>query len=366
VTVAGHLGLARRTLILGTNLLARELVEAIGSQPQARYEIVGALGEPPADGEPPFPCPVLGSAADLERVIAAVRPERIVVALTERRRRLPADQLVRAQVFRSIRIRDGQEVYERLSGKIALDSLTPSQVVFSHDFLPHPVALAVARAISVLAAAAGLVVLAPLLALVALAIRLDSPGPVLFVQDRVGLRGRRFRMLKFRTMRPDAGPHTEWAADNGDRITRAGVVLRRFRLDELPQLVNILRGDMNLVGPRPHPATNAELFMLVSRNAPQCGAPIPYYELRSMLRPGITGWAQVRYRYANNLDEEMEKLRYDLWYIKHHSVWLDFAILLETFRIVLFGHRRAPPASRDVTRAPESAPRVLEAVKHGH
>jgi len=358
---------ARRTLILGTNGLASELVEAIHRGVSRRYEVVGAIAESRADAGQSFPCPVLGSLDDLELIMARWRPQRIVVALTERRRRLPAYQLVKARVRRSIEVEDGQNVYERLTGKLALDSLTPSHVIFSHAFQPHGGA-ALARGVSVLVALAGLVACTPLLALIALAIRLDSPGPVLFVQERIGLNGRRFRMLKFRTMRPASGQRSEWVGDNGHRITRVGAWLRRFRLDELPQLANILCGDMNLVGPRPHPATNVELFTLVSRNAPECGAQIPYYELRSMVRPGITGWAQVRYRYADNLDEEMEKMRYDLFYIKHQSVWLDLYILFETIRIVLFGHRSEKPTP--AAPAPAAAPprparparRVLESL----
>src|SRR6185503_5414293 len=140
---------------------------------------------------------------------------------------------------------------------------------------------------------------------------------------------RTFRLLKFRTMRPAGAATSEWARDNASRLTRVGVWLRRFRLDELPQLVNILRGDMNLVGPRPHPVSNFPLFVLAMRNTPDCGESIPYYALRSLVRPGITGWAQVRYRYANDLEEEIEKIRYDLYYVKHMSVWLDLRVLLE-------------------------------------
>src|SRR5206468_11896671 len=148
----------------------------------------------------------------------------------------------------------------------------------------------------------------------------DSPGPVFFAQDRVGAGGRRFRLLKFRTMLPARATTSEWAADNGNRITRVGRFLRRFRIDELPQLVNVLRGEMNLVGPRPHPMTNQQVFM----------ERIAYYGLRSTVRPGVTGWAQIRYGYANNIDEETEKMRYDLYYIKNRSLWLDTSILIQT------------------------------------
>src|SRR5207247_9990291 len=161
----------------------------------------------------------------------------------------------------------------------------------------------------------------------ALLIWLDSRGPTLFGQERGGLEGRRFKLLKFRTMHPARRATSEWARDNDERMTRAGRWLRKSRLDELPQFVNILRGDINLIGPRPHPVTNFDLFTRT----------VPYYWLRTLVRPGITGWAQVRYGYANNLEEEAEKSRYDLYYIKHRSFLLDVRILLDTARVVLLG-----------------------------
>jgi lipopolysaccharide/colanic/teichoic acid biosynthesis glycosyltransferase len=217
----------------------------------------------------------------------------------------------------------------------------------------------------------GLALSAPILGVVALLVRLDSPGPAFFVQERVGQRGRVFRLIKFRTMRPAGGPRSEWARDNSDRITRVGHWLRKFRLDELPQLINVLRGDMNLVGPRPHPVSNFSLFVTVLRNCPELCEHIPYYSLRLAVRPGVTGWAQVRYRYANDLEEEVEKTCYDLYYIKHVSLWLDLRILLDTVKTVLAGHGAgevAPPAPSkplrpaDVIRMPlaDEDPRVVE------
>jgi lipopolysaccharide/colanic/teichoic acid biosynthesis glycosyltransferase len=157
----------------------------------------------------------------------------------------------------------------------------------------------------------------------------DSKGPVVFVQRRVGAAGRHFNLIKFRTMRPVDRETSLWERDNAHRITRVGRWLRRGRLDELPQFVNVLRGDMNLVGPRPHPVANFELFV----------DNIPYYPLRSLVTPGVTGWAQVRYGYANTLEEETEKMRYDLYYIKHMSIWLDLRILVDTITMTLPGRR---------------------------
>jgi lipopolysaccharide/colanic/teichoic acid biosynthesis glycosyltransferase len=191
---------------------------------------------------------------------------------------------------------------------------------------------------SVVAALIGLILTAPLLALLALLVKLDSRGPILFVQDRAGRGGRPFGLLKFRTMHPCDTPDSEWVRDNTHRITRLGAWLRRFRLDELPQLVNVLRGEMNLVGPRPHPVKNQQKFI----------EQIAYYGLRSTVHPGVTGWAQICYGYANNLEEETEKMRYDLFYIKNRSLWLDIRILFETVGIMAFGQgatevRRKPP-----------------------
>jgi len=182
--------------------------------------------------------------------------------------------------------------------------------------------------------------------ILALLIKLDSSGPVFFVQERVGMAAKRFKLIKFRTMHRADAPTSEWVCDNAERITRVGKWLRKFRLDELPQFFNIIRGDMNLVGPRPHPVSNFELFI----------ANIPYYSLRSGVRPGITGWAQVRYRYANNLDEEIEKMRYDLYYIKHLSISFDLRILFDTVKTVLFGSQSVDSTERPV--APGAANRI--------
>jgi lipopolysaccharide/colanic/teichoic acid biosynthesis glycosyltransferase len=219
---------------------------------------------------------------------------------------------------------------------------------------------AMAWALSLPFAVAALILLVPLFALVALAIKLDSAGPVFFVQPRAGRGGRPFRLIKFRTMRPATGTTSEWVRDNHGRLTRVGRWLRRFRLDELPQFVNVVMGDMNVVGPRPHPVTNLPLLVLVARNTPECGEQIPFYALRSLVRPGLTGWAQVRYQYANDLEEEIEKMRYDLYYIKHRSLWLDLRIVLETLKIVIHGRESdgqvEPPGKPAGAEGPGLAP----------
>lgn len=327
-----------RVLIVGTSPLAWKIVEEIEARPDLRYAIVGVAGDASPAHEPPLGLPVLGPLEHLGKIIQDVRPERIIVALADRRGRLPVRELLEARVGSGVVVEEGVDVYERLTGKLAMEALAPSSLVFSRDFRKSRLALAVGRGVSVVAAVIGLVGLVPLFGLIALAIKLDSRGPVFFVQDRVGWCGKRFRLIKFRTMHPTTRTTSEWERDNSDRITRVGKWLRRFRLDELPQFVNIIRGDMNLVGPRPHPVSNFELFVLVYRNLSDIsGQAIPYYALRCAVRPGLTGWAQVRYGYANGLDEETEKMRYDLYYVKHMSIWLDLRILFDTVKMVLSG-----------------------------
>jgi lipopolysaccharide/colanic/teichoic acid biosynthesis glycosyltransferase len=318
-------GRRERLLIVGTSPLTRRVVEELVRHPR-RYRLVGMV----EDG------------IDLERLIDARRPDLIVVGFTDRRGRMPMAHLIESRA-RGIRIEDVVETYERLTGKLALELLPPSRLIFSHEFATARVQPVFERALSLLVAVAGLIVLAPLMLLIAVAIKLDSRGPVFFVQQRAGLYRLPFNLVKFRTMRPIEGRHSEWERDNSSRITRCGYWLRRFRLDELPQLINMLRGDMNLVGPRPHPMTNLELLVLTARNLSEVsGDAISYYSLRCAVRPGVTGWAQVRYRYANSLEQEVEKLRYDFYYLKHLSVWLDIRILVETVRTIVSGHRPVP------------------------
>jgi exopolysaccharide biosynthesis polyprenyl glycosylphosphotransferase len=316
-----------RVLMLGHGPIAVKILREVEARPHFGYEIVGIADDTVAPGAL-HGYPLLGPLAHLSEILAEARPDRIIVALSERRARLPVRQLLEARVNGSI-VEDGVDTYERLSGKIAIESLTPSNLIFSRDFKKSRLDLAAGRITSLLVAFVALTVFAPLLGLIALAIKLDwtAKGPLFFVQERLGLHGKRFRLVKFRTMRVVDGPTSEWVHDNSARITWLGRWLRKFRLDELPQFINVIRGDMNLVGPRPHPVTNFELF----------GEGIPYYSLRSAVRPGITGWAQIRLGYANNLEEETEKMRYDLYYIKHLSFWLDVRILFDTVKTVLFG-----------------------------
>jgi len=309
---------AERVLMLGTKPLARWIVEEIDRRRDLGWAIVG----------------VVEDVDKLARALDATRPDRIVVGLPAGVR-LPFALLLEARA-RGIRVEGAVETFERLTGKLALEALPAGSIVYSDDFQPRRRQLALTRMLSLTLAALGLLPCLPMLAVIAVAIKLDSRGPVFFVQERVGRRGRTFRLVKFRTMHPADGAHSEWERDNCDRITAVGKWLRRYRLDELPQLLNVLQGHMNLVGPRPHPVTNLAELARAARGLHEQA--IPYYSMRCAVPPGITGWAQVRYRYANSLEEEMEKVRYDLYYVKHMSLWLDVHILFETIKAVMVGH----------------------------
>jgi exopolysaccharide biosynthesis polyprenyl glycosylphosphotransferase len=342
----------RRVLILGSGPLTLKLVEEIGAAYLQRYSIAGIVSDEPPDPGAAAASLWLGPCDKLGDIVESVTPTCIVVSVADRRDHLPMQSLLECRV-RGIPVEDAVEFYERLTGKMAIEVLRPSVLIMAKGFRNHGPAQKVARVVSMLTAAIALVLVAPLLVLLAIAIKLDSRGPVFFVQPRAGRDGRQFGLIKFRTMHPSTEATSEWVVDNIDRITPIGRWLRRFRLDELPQFLNVLRGDMNLVGPRPHPTSNHAIFM----------ERIAYYGLRSSVRPGVTGWAQVRYGYANNLDEETEKMRYDLFYIKNRSVWMDARILLETVLICICGTgasavRHSSPSRTELVRVPAQPRRV--------
>jgi exopolysaccharide biosynthesis polyprenyl glycosylphosphotransferase len=330
-------------LILGAGPIAERLIEEIEAHDPVHYTVLGIVDNQRPDAGSPLTDRWLGRCDELDQIVARQRPSRIVVAIENRRDRLPLQALLESRVS-GIDVDDAIDLYEQITGKMAIEALRPSMLILSKGFRNHGAAELGARLVSILIAVVGLIVCAPLLALIALLVKSDSAGPVLFVQQRAGRHGRPFGLLKFRTMHPTTDAPSEWVMDNIHRITRVGRYLRRFRLDELPQLINVVRGEMNIIGPRPHPVSNHATFM----------EHIAYYGLRSTVRPGVTGWAQVRYGYANNLDEETEKMRYDLYYIKNRSPWLDLRILLATVGIVLFGQgaaqvRHPAPMGRDLS-----------------
>jgi exopolysaccharide biosynthesis polyprenyl glycosylphosphotransferase len=350
-------------LILGTGGLAADIVIDINSQPHCGWEIVGIVDDVPALTVPLAQCPLLGPLGQLAAIVDREKPDCVVVALTERRGRTPVATLVESCIARGIHVEEAAEFYEHLTGMLALESLAPTSIVFSKQFRRSRAYERTARWLSLLVAIVGLFALWPLMALIALAIKLDSPGPVLFVHERVGARGRSFNLLKFRTMRVCSSHRSEWEGDNADRVTRLGRWLRKCRFDELPQFINILRGEMNLVGPRPHPVSNLALFSLVARNLNELsGTAIGFYTLRTMVPPGITGWAQTRYGYANNLDEEIEKLRYDLYYVKYASTLLDLRILFDTVAVMLHGYSLRDASTPAHAARPSTLPSLLRTI----
>jgi sugar transferase (PEP-CTERM system associated) len=252
----------------------------------------------------------------------------VITAFTDRRGTLPVRELLELRLS-GIRVDDATALLEKISGKIEVDDVYPSWLIFSEGFPLNPTFMMVRRLISFLVSLICLVVFLPLIPLIAAAIKLTSPGPVFFRQKRVGCNGSVFTCYKFRTMRVHAedviGP--AWASDDDPRVTRVGKWLRHARLDEIPQLWNVLRGEMGFVGPRPE---RPEFVEWLSRE-------IPYYHLRHVICPGITGWAQIRYQYGASLEESKEKLKYDLYYIKYLSLSFDLIIMLESAKIILLG-----------------------------
>jgi sugar transferase (PEP-CTERM system associated) len=317
--------LEQRVLIVGTGPIARLVARQINAQHDFGYHIIGCVTESSDADTDGLDMPLLGTAADVSLLVLRHQIDRVVVSLSDRRGHLPIKELLRAKLS-GVRIEDAATTYERISGKILTDGLAPSWLIFSDGFQASRGTRVVKRFVDIVLAAIGLVVAAPLMLLTAIAVWLDSPGPVLYRQVRVGENDRLFTLCKFRSMRRDAERGKPiWATNNDNRVTRVGRVIRLTRLDELPQLLNVLRGDMSFVGPRP------ERPYFVQRLA----ADIPFYAERHAVKPGITGWAQVKYGYGSSVEDAMEKLRYDLYYIKHLSIGFDLTIVIDTVKVIL-------------------------------
>lgn len=329
-TIMRRRAFADRVLVLGAGPLARRVIHEIESRPNFRYAVVGVVDDGSGTEAGDLPYPVLGPLERLDKIIDDVKPDRLIVALTERRGRMPLGQLLECGA-RGILVEDGLRTYEYFTGKLPIESLTPSFLIFSGAFRKSRLQMGLRRVSSLLLAAVGLVLSAPLMAVIAAAIAIDSRGPVFFVDRRAGRGGRPFNLVKFRTMHPLPPGETltasVWDRDDELRVTRVGRFIRKLRLDELPQFWNVLKGDMDLVGPRPEILANVQTM----------SEEIPYYGLRHSVRPGLTGWAQTRFGYSVSLEQVTEKIRYDLFYIKQMSLWLDLRILVDTVKIMLFG-----------------------------
>lgn len=310
-----------RVYVLGAGERAQMVVNLLRNRKDAGMEVVGCDGFMDDKAERHE---VFGAAlADMDGSKHHI--DRVVVALEDRRGTLPMRELLKLR-FNGVVIEEAGALLERLTGKLYLDGLRPSNFIYSEGFRVKPSQQIARRIVSTLTAAIGLLLFLPFFPFVVLMVRMSSPGPIFFRQTRVGMGGRNFSVYKFRTMRTDAeASGAKWATKNDPRVTRVGMFMRKTRLDEVPQLWNVLRGDMGFVGPRPE---RPEFVPWLSEQ-------IPYFDLRHMIRPGLTGWAQVRYGYGATLAQSREKLEFDLYYIKHMTLGLDLLIMFETIKTII-------------------------------
>jgi sugar transferase (PEP-CTERM system associated) len=327
-----HPQLGERILIVGAGPSAVELAREVMCRRELGYRIVGFVADDPAlVGQSLVNPGVIGVVDELNVIVERERVDRVVVVLPDRRGSLPVEQLLKLRLQGRVAIEEGTALYERVTGKISVEMLRPSWIIFSGGNKRSRFWRLVRRCLNFVIAVLGLILSLPIMLLTAIAIKLDSPGPVFYKQERVGKNGRTFTIIKFRSMRQDAekeGP--TWAADDDDRTTRVGRFIRKVRIDELPQFINILRGEMSFVGPRPErPYFVEQLTQL-----------IPFYSQRHLVEPGLTGWAQVMYPYGASVEDALQKLQYDLYYIKNVSLLFDLWILIKSFKIILFGRGR--------------------------
>jgi sugar transferase (PEP-CTERM system associated) len=311
-----------RVYVLGTGERAQRVVDGLRLRPELGVEVAGWTGD--IEGE-------LNRDVMAQYLLKSVRQNRVhrvIVAMPERREKLPVNELLELRQER-VKVEEATNWLERISGKIEVEYLNPSWLIFADGFRFTDFFRLLRRMLNFSVALVGLVLALPLLPFIWLAVKVSSPGPVLYRQKRVGRHGRIFYCYKFRTMRQDAEADTgaTWATDDDPRITRVGKFLRTTRLDEIPQLWCVIKGDMHFVGPRPERPEFVESLI----------KEIPFYGVRHMVRPGITGWAQVKYRYGNTVEDALEKLQYDLFYIKNASLGLDLLIWFQTVKIVLLG-----------------------------
>ena len=322
--------LCDNVLIVGTGQTARQIAAEMTRRAPLGYRVAGFLGTHAAEvGRRLVGLAVVGTTADLLPLVHSLRANVIVVALEDQRGHLPIHDLLLCRL-QGIRVEDAPAFFERLTGKILVSDLRPSWLVFSPGFARPRVLRSSKRAVELVLALLLLIAALPLLVVLGALVRLDSRGPAVYRQSRVGRDGVPFTLYKLRTMREDAetasGP--VWTDPQRDpRVTRFGRLLRKLRLDELPQLWNVVRGEMSFVGPRPERPHFVETLRLV----------IPYYDERHAVRPGITGWAQVKFGYGSTIEDSERKLQFDLYYMKNMSLLLDLAIVLETFKVMLLG-----------------------------
>jgi len=324
----GHPQIGERILIVGSGDIAIELAREALERRDAGYRVVGFVdSNTELLGKSLINPRVIGLTADLDKIVKRENIDRIIVAMGERRGQFPTDQLLRLSLSGHVAIEESASFYERLTGRVHLEMMRPSWLIFSGRGRQARLGALARLALHRSVALCGAIISLPLTIVTAIIIKLESPGPVLYQQERVGQHGRPFVLMKFRSMRTDAekdGP--VWASDGDQRTTRVGRFIRKLRIDEIPQFWNILRGDMNFVGPRP------ERPHFVAQLAQE----IPFYEQRHLIAPGLTGWAQIKYPYGASIEDARQKLQYDLFYIKNQSLMLDAIIIFETVKTILF------------------------------
>jgi len=327
--VLGHPELGERILIVGSGPFAVEIARETLGRPDAGFRVVGFVdSDPQLVGKSLINPKVIGLTSELASLVKNQSIDRLVVAIGDRRGQFPTHELLRLSLSGDVSIEESASFYERLTGRVLLDMIRPSWLIFSsrgrRARLNEFGRAVMNRTVALIGALLSL----PVAIITALLVKLDSRGPVLYKQERVGKNGRTFTLMKFRSMRVDAekdGP--VWAKTDDERMTRFGRIIRKIRIDEIPQFWNILRGDMNFIGPRP------ERPHFVAQLAEE----ILYYEQRHLVSPGLTGWAQIKYPYGASIEDAKRKLEYDLYYIKNQSLSLDATIMFETIKTILFG-----------------------------
>ena len=331
--LTGHPEIGEKILVVGTGQTALDTAEAVWERRDAGYRIAGFISENGAKPRQKLgKSIILGKGPDLEEVIRTEKIDRVVIAVRERRGAFPTEALLKMSLAGDVLIEECTSFFERITGKVHVDMLRPSWLIFAGRRKDSPLKSVVRESIHRLLALIGLIVSLPIAILTAILIKLESRGPIFYKQERVGKNGRIFNVIKFRSMRIDAEKDGKpiWATRDDERVTRVGKIIRKLRIDEVPQFWNILKGEMNFVGPRPERPHFVK----------QLATEISFYEHRHLVAPGLTGWAQIKYPYGASVSDAIQKLQYDLYYIKNQSLTLDMVIVFETVKTVLFGRGR--------------------------
>lgn len=327
--LTGHPDIGEKILVVGTGKTAMDTAEAVWQRRDAGYRIAGFVSENGAKPKERIgESEILGSANDMEAIIKAERIDRVVIAVRERRGTFPTETLLKMSLAGNVSIEECTSFFERITGQVHVDMLRPSWLIFDGRQRDSRLKTVVRESIHRLLALMGLVFSLPVAILTAILIKLESRGAVFYRQERLGKNGRVFDVIKFRSMRTDAEADGTpvWATSNDQRTTRVGKIIRKARIDEIPQFWNILKGEMSFVGPRPERPHFVE----------QLAHEIPFYEHRHLVAPGLTGWAQIKYPYGASVEDARQKLQYDLYYIKNQSLALDLVIVFDTIKTVLF------------------------------